>query len=441
MEDEMQEKENDYQRLEMKTEFYRNFWLTKDAQGKDDKETEADEVDETTALEVEKYVKQIELLEAKMADLTKKNKELNLISNEMTKKAEERKNNNIDMLTELNKVKAENLTLIEEKKTLKNINCMIELESECQCHDINKATKTQTKDEEPMTQQQDNGYKKTKTYRTYECRYGSKCTRADCWFDHPTREEVAEQNKKERRQSRDKDNEKKKSKKEYRRTSSDKSKEEEEKEKAKGWLGIENCEFARDEVEMEDETHHNGNNQLSDNNRSDNKSTMQQDQRKQNDGIKRFNSKDKDKEDKEKLDLTKPKVVALCWHGKKCWRQNCKFDHGERTENKQKPPRNDDHPRNDRSNSEKKNPPKEETESSRRNKKHDYSRTDGNRQEKRNSREKTKSRGDNTRREETTNPFLEETVAQIADMMIDLIQQKMGDVRPLKRNPDNVRRY
>ena len=66
----MLEKENEYKRLEMKNNFYRHFWL-ENKTPEDDNETE-ERGAETMLLEVGKYVKEIENLEAEIAECNKK---------------------------------------------------------------------------------------------------------------------------------------------------------------------------------------------------------------------------------------------------------------------------------------------------------------------------------------------------------------------------------
>ena len=132
-------------------------------------------------------------MEAKIAECTKKNYELNKVNKEITETAEERKLKNMDMIAELNKIKVENLTLKEEKKSLKDINCMLEVEGGCS--ERTERTEKQKEAEKSRTHGKDKGYYKEKDYRTYECRYGSRCTRVDCWFDHPTNQRQGQREK------------------------------------------------------------------------------------------------------------------------------------------------------------------------------------------------------------------------------------------------------
>ena len=98
-----------------------------------------------------------------------------------------------------------------------------------------------------------------------------------------------------------------------------------------------------------------------------------------------------------------------CWYGKRCRRTNCKLNHEEReTDSNRKTSGNEKDSSNKENSQGKKNLEQKDRQHPRHNKKHDE-----------------------------VNPFLEETVAQIANMMIDLIQKQLGDVRPLKRNPAN----
>ena len=167
-------------------------------------------------------------------------------------------------------------------------------------------------------------------------------------------------------------------------------------------------------------------------------------------------SKDTNKKDKEKggstnkdsEKLNKPKVEKLCWFGKKCHRRDCKFNHEEKAsgDNRDNRRRNNRYRRIENDNPGKQKPettpPRkfnhEGKDDDNRRRKERYSKSEYGNQEKKKPETTTTPTQHNQKNE--TDHFLEETVAQIAGMIFNVIQQKMGDVRPLKRNPDHSTR-
>ena len=446
MEEEMQDKENNYQRLELKSEFYRQYWLTKETPKSGSGETQTEENSEPMIV-VEKYVEQIEKLETKIAEITKKNKKLNQDNKELAETAEERKNKNMEMITEMNKIKTDIYTLKEEKKSLNDINCMLELEvgnqegtglvkrseaknlstekleSEVGSHKGTGVAEEKLEDEKPSTEKKHKTGSKKKSYRTYECRYGSRCTRADCWFDHPKGRNEGELNRSSRNIEHNNRDRNKRSREEN--TEGDW-------EKGKGWLGTENCEFARDEDEDEKrkEKQHNKNNQTQhSSNENDNNQKQKQQDKSNNENNKKQPEKNderprkpqrtedekdrKDREPKTNHKDTGMKAKTECWYGERCRRTDCKFSHGGTESNGNKKSNRDErYPRRERYDQEKKKP------------------------------EKTEGKHPRYNQElNETNPFLQETVAQIAGMLINIIQQTMGDVRPLNGNPNRQREH
>ena len=108
---------------------------------------------------------------------------------------------------------------------------------------------------------------------------------------------------------------------------------------------------------------------------------------------------------------TSMKAKTECWYGERCRRTDCKFSHGGKAFNDNKKSNKDERYQR-RYDQESKKP------------------------------EKTKEKHPRYNLEwNETNPFLQETVAQIAGMMINLIQQTMGDVRPLNGNPNRQREH